>query len=1028
MKILHISLNQQGKDYVSMHYFWDKPAHYQEHRLPLTEIKQLTDRADTDYYTRLAVDYATTGQALYNWLDKSDRVLANALKEPHPQGLIIAIAASEGLAHLPWEVLHDGQDFLVKKRPSIIPIRWVSNGKPITSVITPQNRPLNVLFMATSPSEVEPELDYEAEEGRILEATRRTRVNLQVEESGNLDELTYVVRAYSTENEKSYFDVVHLTGHASSGHKKPYFLTEDEYGNRVYSSTDAIADALKDNSGCLPPLIFLSSCRTGYSSSNAVPSMAEELLNMGATAVLGWGERVRDSDATAVAGQLYKELSIGGTVAQAMTSIYQTLIEQQAPDWHKLRLYVADTLPEALVTSLNTRGRKQLPKLSTTIVFRDDEQRLRVATRENFVGRRRQLQNCLRTLKTDDEKVGVLIYGMGGWGKSSIASRLWDRLPEHEQVLWWQQIDESTLIKKLSSKLIKPELREIRIYLEATNDDIDVKLTYLFSKLAELGEKPFLLILDDFEWNLEPRAGRYTLKPEVAPILSALVLAIQKTGSKHRIIITCRYDFYSDLLEYFYKQGLEPLRKTELTKKLNRLEYFNSDKIPEDIRERALILADGNPRLLEFLNNEILGKKDVDAQIKELEQSPERWKDKIIWEKLYQLIDEPLQQILSYCLVYEIRVPMVFLEAVCDGLTNYQQQLQRGLNLGLIEISSEVEEKNRVYRVSRILPQIIPSIQLPSAPKVYSLYQKAHEKMHEFWGYYHNRSEEIWREIFRLKFANRENAERFRQGFSQMMAIQYQKGGCDEQSDDAFKFELIKVAGELKFRELYTQLENYLKQKQWKEADEETAWIFYQIMVKENHKGWGILLKNFPIETFKEINRLWVENSNNNFGISIQMEIYQSLGGTEIEWEGTKNYGEQNKFWDEFCDRVGWRKGGYYLKYDEIVPKTDNTTNIDHDNLTANGVILPALPVLIYTRRGNGGFLLLLSQSRGRTPSECNSLEEIWERRRKNLTLTERQLMLEQDYAESERKDFRGLCDSKRGVRYLMYRLIKSNV
>ena len=66
--ILHLSLAQQGNDSVVLRYFWDNPNDYQEHRLPLSEIKDLKDRADTDYYTRLPEDYARTGQSLYNWL------------------------------------------------------------------------------------------------------------------------------------------------------------------------------------------------------------------------------------------------------------------------------------------------------------------------------------------------------------------------------------------------------------------------------------------------------------------------------------------------------------------------------------------------------------------------------------------------------------------------------------------------------------------------------------------------------------------------------------------------------------------------------------------------------------------------------------------------------------------------------------------------------------------------------------------------------------------------------------------------
>lgn len=250
MKILHISLTAQGKDYASLRYFWDNPSDYKEHKLPLSQIKGLTEKAEMDYYTRLPVDYSQTGQELYNWLDGSDRILANALRQCPSQGLILAIATDENLAHLPWELLNDGKEFLVSKRPPVVPVRWLFRGQPIEIINEPQNRPLNVLFMATSPRGVKPELDYEAEEGQILEATKRSTIDLRVEESGWLEELNYVVKEY----ESGYFDIFHLTGHASYG-QSPYFLTEDEYGNRVESSATDIYDALGFN---LPSLIFLS--------------------------------------------------------------------------------------------------------------------------------------------------------------------------------------------------------------------------------------------------------------------------------------------------------------------------------------------------------------------------------------------------------------------------------------------------------------------------------------------------------------------------------------------------------------------------------------------------------------------------------------------------------------------------------------------------------------------------------------------------------------------------------------------------
>ncbi len=120
---------------------------------------------------------------------------------------------AEKLAHLPWEVLHDGNSFLVERMPGFIPVRWVSSDavKQLSIEAEPENRALQVLFMATSPLGVEPVLDFEAEEGRILEATARQPLALTVEESGCLSELGYLVDDYG----QGYFDVFHLTGHAT---------------------------------------------------------------------------------------------------------------------------------------------------------------------------------------------------------------------------------------------------------------------------------------------------------------------------------------------------------------------------------------------------------------------------------------------------------------------------------------------------------------------------------------------------------------------------------------------------------------------------------------------------------------------------------------------------------------------------------------------------------------------------------------------------------------------------------------------
>lgn len=922
MKILHIDLKPNGDEYAEFRFFWDNPNEFEPRQLKLAEIAELIDEAETYYYTpgrkEKLEDHARTGQKLYNWLDGSDRQLQREIEKHWREGIVLAIAATERLAHLPWEVLHDRKSFLVERKPAIVPIRWIKdeNSRQLTIENAPADRALNVLFMATSPREVEPELDFEAEEAQVLLATKRQPLSLTVEESGCLTELGYLLRDY----DQGYFDVVHLTGHATFRDEEPRFMTETEFGEAQYSSAEDIASELQFQH---PKLVVLSGCNTGYSrDEGTVPSMAEALLHQGSTAVIGWGQRVRDIDASATAATLYKELSAGMTLTQAMALCYQTLVQEKARDWHLLRLYVAQTLPSALVK----RGRKPVPRPSVTTEFVDSEKKLRVATRETFVGRRRQLQNCLRILKTHSQEIGVLIHGMGGLGKSTIAARLCDRLPEHEKLVWWRQIDESSLVNKLADKL---KTLEQRTALKESTDQLKYRLRDVLNQLKQVGEKPFLLIFDDFEWNLQHRQGKYILKPQVAEIFKALVWAIEETYSSHRIIITCRYDFESELNKSFYKQALESLRKSDLQKKINRLEAFSSKVIEANLIERAKTLADGNPRLLEWLNDDVLSQQNADSELRKFEESSEDWKKRIIWVKEEQPkleIDSYTEKIISRCLVFDLPVPLAALEAVCGSISDYTRQLHRAIESGLIEVSPEAEESKRLYRVSRILPHIIPTIHLPEAPKVYSLYQKAHEILRELWGNKDNESEEKWQEIFRLKFANKENHERFREGFYEMLAVQY-----NSEADKAFEGELRRCADELVQDGLCTQLENYLQQQQWKEADEETAWIFYQVMVKEPYKDWEELLKNVPCETLREINRLWLQNSNNRFGISIQAEIYQSLG--------SPSYGDDN--WDVFGERVGWKQNDW-LSYDEI------KNNAQQKNEMMKSP--PSLPMKIYTK------------------------------------------------------------------------------
>jgi energy-coupling factor transporter ATP-binding protein EcfA2 len=108
----------------------------------------------------------------------------------------------------------------------------------------------------------------------------------------------------------------------------------------------------------------------------------------------------------------------------------------------------------------------------------------------------------------------------------------------------------------------------------------------------------------------------------------------------------------------------------------------------------------------------------------------------------------------------------------------------------------------------------------------------------------------------------------------------------------------------------YSQLANYLYNSEWRKADEETLRVMLQVVGKEKEGYFDLKdIEQFPCEDLYAINLLWVVYSQGHFGFSVQQDIYQNLGGT-------KEYNE--KIWNEFCDRVGWKRGGFFWRnYEE---------------------------------------------------------------------------------------------------------------
>ena len=709
-----------------------------------TEIESLADTADREYFGDDAPTFAqltALGRRLFQWLDGAEGWLRTGLTNGETAVLLDLAAPLQAqdlnrdtdsllrkLAHLPWELLHDGKVFLAEL--GIQPIRVMqsrsSNG-------VPANRPLRLLFMATSPEDVLPVLDYEREETTILEATRQQPIDLVVEESGSVSQLQNLVASFG----RDYFDVFHITGHGTIEDGTPQFLTEDELGGEQRTTAEQLAEAFGHR---WPRLLFLSGCQTAQMPNRGtVPSMAHALVDAGADAVLGWAQPVYDSTGIFAATQLYRALATGETpldaVAAARREMLRTFLRDTnqdfCSDWHLLRIYQGAPETAALVTPLRTPKREQIKRKAPEADFLDAEGNIKVAGASAFFGRRREMQRCLKALAYPGDYDGVFLHGIGGYGKSTVAARLCRRHeaqnPGFERVVLIGPVDEDRLRRRLSDKFGgTPEVIEI---LNRPKIEFKHQLAGLFGIIESQGRR-LLLVLDDFEQNIpeaqvEDRSLR--LVPGAWSALEALCFALEESGAASRLIVTCRYYSKKALPAHrLFVEELSGMPAADIGKKTRALVEGVAKEQRNPRREEKIVkVADGNPRLLEWLMALTL-RTDVieDAFLDRLGAEVSRFRENILAGKLLGALSEAERKALARMTLFELAVPMAVVTELAQGAS-----LEMAASLGLLEKQIAVGED--LYRVTSVLePLLRPAL---SEVEWSDARRRAARKLHEVW-------------------------------------------------------------------------------------------------------------------------------------------------------------------------------------------------------------------------------------------------------------------------------------------------------
>jgi hypothetical protein len=300
---------------------------------------------------------------------------------------------------------------------------------------------------------------------------------------------------------------------------------------------------------------------------------------------------------------------------------------------------------------------------------------------------------------------------MGGLGKSTLASRLLERMPTHQRVVWFGRVD-PTKFRELTAKVefegLEQQIEAAKL-LENDQADLAVRLRYMFS--GPLRQIACLFVFDDFEQgNLEERDGGYVLSNEMAQILPALLKAISESNSASRVIITSRYQFPAPAGTTIRVEALETLTDVEQTKKVANLPNLRPESIttPATVRDRAIEAASGNPRLLDWLDKVVADTSlDVDGLIAALENEADRFRrENVFAEKLLGTQPMELQKMLAKLNVVELPVPAATVYAIHDH-PDAASHVKRAAQLGLLEEGTDPETNEPRYFVSNVLRPLI---------------------------------------------------------------------------------------------------------------------------------------------------------------------------------------------------------------------------------------------------------------------------------------------------------------------------------
>jgi hypothetical protein len=586
--------------------------------------------------------------------------------------------ATVGLEAIPWETLYDGDEFLAagaKTGVSRLPLDIAPQDD-----CEPISPPLKMLAFLASPLDLKEaeRLQIEREQEILLRAvnTPAGQGKLMVEFE---DEAKLNVFEGSWETP---YHIFHYTGHGIPPENGGGLLLEDASGKKRPTAVPEILSVLQKGEKSLR-LAVISGCQTARTLHVVgFRDLARGLIRRKIPGVIAMQFSISDAAGLLFAETLYPRLISGQPLELAMSATRQELLH------HDDYLIQADAFAPVLFTAqgdclklattekpTTTEGIKidfsfylPLPQLSF-----------------GFYGRRKEYRQVRDGLLYQNHRA-VIVHGIGGIGKTALASHIAARLKNHFQGVY---------AFDCSSGALAPEriLLELHRYFERQGIKVleqlvhamlpsDQSATFLAQLLSQYS---LLLIFDNFETqlssnsdfgiqNLESATSQTTdrkfetadcqLPTENCRLQIAddnlkifLNTLVKATREKTRFIFTCRYLFELDEKRVGTVQELPlgDLSRPEALGLMQKLPHLSNSSYEEKLK--AFEVFGGHPYALIALDRHC-GFRPLDKILQDASGVHAELRRFIAIELNYRRLSERARELLNRLAAFRIPVPI----------------------------------------------------------------------------------------------------------------------------------------------------------------------------------------------------------------------------------------------------------------------------------------------------------------------------------------------------------------------------------